>query len=230
MTVNTAIGCGKQPILSPGQSCLVTLNYKVPTVTKKTLVQQGPFVCTAGDLIHCSQPTQKNQFNMAIDFKPLPNIITEGSQSLLIGNSSGNLNQWFKISQAETNNGIGYGNGRWIIVSSVNQKNATNVVTSTDGKTWNVLNLGGSDLLNGVYYATELKQWLLYGVNGVMYHSVDGINFTRIKLNTGNDVDQVFYSLTSVNNPGHWIALSNDTNNYGGGGLFTSSNGLSWVQ
>jgi hypothetical protein len=66
MTVNTTTGCGLQPVLSPGQTCNLTLNYKVPAVKADTLVQQGPFVCSAADLIHCSQPVQSSRLNMKI--------------------------------------------------------------------------------------------------------------------------------------------------------------------
>ncbi|MDR3442374.1 MAG: hypothetical protein P4L65_05095 [Legionella sp.] len=230
MSMDTTTGCGNNSVLRPGQQCLLTLKYTVPGVTKTTLVNQGPIVCTSAQLIHCSQPNDQNRLNMSIEFKPTPTMLLKGLQSLLLGNSTGNLNQWFKINQAEDYNSIAYGNGRWILAGSVNANNKTNILTSTDGTKWTALTVSGSDTLFNVYYAESINEWLLSGVNGVLFHSTDGINFTRIKLPTGNTILSTYYAPASGPNLGHWIVMTGDTTNYGGGEVFTSTNGTVWEE
>ena len=106
---------------------------------------------------------------MAIDSKQVPSMLLKGLQSLLLGNSDGNLNNWYKINQAENYNSIAYGNGRWVLVGTLTSDNKTNIQTSTDGIIWKHISLSTSDVLSGVYYSAAAKQWLLSGLNGVLY-------------------------------------------------------------
>lgn len=228
MSIDATTGCGLSAILNPGQSCMLTLKYLVPSVKSKTLINSGPIVCTSSDHVHCSKPDAKNSLNMQIAVMALPKMLLEGLQGLLLGNVSGNLNEWFKINRLQNYNDIAYGNGRYIIVGSVDENSNTTVLSSTDGINWKNLNVGNGDSLSGIYFSPDKKEWVLYGVNGVLYHSNDGVNFQRIKLNTGNAVSQVAYIPTSLTS-GYWLAISSDPTNYSGGKIFTSANGVDWT-
>ena len=61
-----------------------------------------------------------------------------------------------------------------------------------------------------------------------IYHSTNGVNFTRIKLPTGLQILSVFYSPAQGSVPAYWAAMGGDSVNYGGGAIFTSSNGVNW--
>ncbi|MFD2571265.1 WD40/YVTN/BNR-like repeat-containing protein [Spirosoma soli] len=112
-----------------------------------------------------------------------------------------------------------YGAGQWVAVGT----NGT-ILTSSNGISWTLRQTDPANRLNSVSHGAGL--WLAVGKTnsvrvqyGIYYTSPDGINWTYQP-----QAGSLSYSLNHVNYlNGTWFLL-------GGGGMFTSPNGLDWTR
>lgn len=233
MMIDTSRGCGANPILpnpqTQSRSCKLYLNYTVPVDAKGGYIKRGPAVCTDTTQAFCSNPPSKQRFNMQIPSFPKVNMLLKSNTSLF--GSNGDVNNWFTLLQQVNYNAAEYGNGLWVIVGDLAADNLATLLTSTDGRNWTRRSLSGQDYLYGVFFNKFNNEWLAGGANGVLYHSPDGINYTRIKLDSGATVLNINYvPQTSLNPQAYWVVITGDTTNYGTGGLFISYDGVNWQQ